>query len=102
MSYLLQYPLPNNPPWYELFLVAKKDVFTVAREVHALYSMPKARYISVYRETLNAQGGVAAANQVSCLLTVSLRSLNCGGLQSYLQAMISMCSGLSVICSCAY
>lgn len=44
-----QIPLPESPPWWELFKVAKADMCAVAREVNALYQMPKVTYISVYR-----------------------------------------------------
>ena len=47
----LQEPLPNDPAWWELFKVSKEDMYTVARQVHALFSMPKVQYISAYRIT---------------------------------------------------
>jgi len=45
----LQEPLPEDPPWWELFKVKKEDMYAVAREVQALFSMPKVAYISVHR-----------------------------------------------------
>ena len=48
---LLQEPLPEDPAWWELFKVSKEDMYAVARQVHALFSMPKVQYISAYRTT---------------------------------------------------
>lgn len=45
----LQVPLPEDPPWWELFKVNKAEMYTVARTVHALYQLPKMTYVSVYR-----------------------------------------------------
>ena len=52
---VLQEPLPEEPAWWELFRVKKEDMYTVARQVHALFSMPKVQYISVYRSSKHLQ-----------------------------------------------
>lgn len=59
--------MPDNPSWLDIFDVDLQGVYTVAREVQALYSMPKVHYISVYREnrtTANPQAE-PAKQQVS-------------------------------------
>ena len=43
-------PLPEDPPWWELFDVKKADMYTVCRELQALYDRPKVAYISVWKE----------------------------------------------------
>jgi hypothetical protein len=53
---LLQEPLPEDPPWWELFKVEKKEMYVVAKEVQALFSMPKVEYISVHRLLQSPRG----------------------------------------------
>nr|KAJ0188633.1 hypothetical protein LSAT_V11C900473440 [Lactuca sativa] len=43
-------PLPENPPWWELFDANKKDVDEVCRVLDHLYSLTKVRYIPVCKE----------------------------------------------------
>jgi len=45
----LQEALPEDPPWWELFKVRKEEMYAVAKEVQALFSMPQVEYISVHR-----------------------------------------------------
>ena len=56
----LQEPLPEEPAWWELFKVEKQDMYAVARQVHALFSMPKVQYISVYRASKQLQSPVGS------------------------------------------
>jgi hypothetical protein len=47
-----QVPLPEDPPWWELFNVQPALMFEVCREMHQLYARPQAQYIPVYRSML--------------------------------------------------
>ena len=40
-------PLPEQPPWWELFDVTQAELAKVARTMAALYSQPKAQYVAV-------------------------------------------------------
>ena len=42
--------MPENPPWWTLFGVEMSDMDIVCREILRLYTLPKARYVSVNRD----------------------------------------------------
>ncbi|KAK9084827.1 hypothetical protein Sjap_025238 [Stephania japonica] len=45
-----QVPLPENPPWWKAFDADKSGIDEVCRVLAHLYSLPKAKYISVCKE----------------------------------------------------
>lgn len=47
---LLQVPLPESPPWWELFGVQPELMYTVCHLMHDLYARPRAEYIPVCRQ----------------------------------------------------
>ena len=70
---MLQVPLPEDPPWWELFKVKRADMFAVAREVHALYQLPKMTYVSVYRAQQGSPRDAPAAKEGTPMVSAQLR-----------------------------
>lgn len=56
----LQVPLPEQPPWWELFEVEEAGIYEVCRTMHELYLAPKAHHIPVYRNILPSKPGTPA------------------------------------------
>lgn len=54
-----QVPLPENPPWWKAFDADKSGIDEVCRVLAHLYSLPKAQYIHVCKET----GSFATSNR---------------------------------------
>lgn len=42
-------PLPENPPWWELFNTEKDDILRIVHTIRELYGRPKAAYINVLK-----------------------------------------------------
>ena len=70
---VLQVPLPEDPPWWELFKVKRADMYAVAREVHALYQLPKMTYVSVYRAQQGSPKDAPAAKEGTPMVSAQLR-----------------------------
>lgn len=47
---LSQVPLPEDPPWWELFAVTRLELLTVAAALEQLYAAPRATYVEVNPE----------------------------------------------------
>lgn len=54
-----QVPLPENPPWWKAFDADKSGIDEVCRVLAHLYSLPKAQYVHVCKET----GSFATSNR---------------------------------------
>ncbi|KAL5995340.1 Cyclin-L1-1 [Asimina triloba] len=69
-----QIPLPENPPWWKAFDAEKSGIDEVCRVLSHLYSLPKAKYIHVCKETDSSRSTTKAwdsqgqAPKVSCHL----------------------------------
>ncbi|VFQ62772.1 unnamed protein product [Cuscuta campestris] len=50
-AHRFQVPLPENPPWWKAFDADKAGIDEVCRVLAHLYSLPKAQYIPVCKET---------------------------------------------------
>ncbi|XP_058076852.1 cyclin-L1-1 isoform X2 [Magnolia sinica] len=46
-----QIPLPENPPWWKAFDAEKSGIDEVCRVLAHLYSLPKAKYVNVCKDT---------------------------------------------------
>lgn len=46
-----QLPLPENPPWWTIFGAEKAEIDEVCRVLAHLYSLPKAQYIPVCKDS---------------------------------------------------
>ena len=45
-----QVPLPENPPWWKVFDADKSGIDEGCRVLAELYSLPKAKYIPVFKD----------------------------------------------------
>ncbi len=41
----LQIPLPENPPWWDLFNTTEKEIAEIANAIQGLYSRPKMEWV---------------------------------------------------------
>ncbi|ERM99638.1 hypothetical protein AMTR_s00088p00175940 [Amborella trichopoda] len=48
----LRYPLPENPPWWEVFDTRKSQIDEVCRVRAKLYSLPKPMYMLVHNDDI--------------------------------------------------
>ncbi|ERN16839.1 cyclin-L1-1 isoform X2 [Amborella trichopoda] len=46
-----QVPFPENPPWWKVFNAEKPEIDEVCRVLAHIYSLPKAKYISVCKDS---------------------------------------------------